>query len=215
MPVHDWSKMRPGDFHDFHQGWIVALRSRLNQFVLPAEYYCRVERAQTPIEIEDHSENDVLDSRKNQIAVYVAASSSLVGIVRFVPSSCKHDAAQWKMILDQFDTYLQAGIHLLIVDLFPTSQYDPQGIHGAISARLGEDSYRLPFENALTQVAYRAGEVLHTYVETTEVGGELSDMPLFLSTERYVVAPLVETYATALSGIAEPVRRALQQTLSH
>jgi hypothetical protein len=30
MPIHDWSRVDAGLFHDFHQSWIVALRNGLN-----------------------------------------------------------------------------------------------------------------------------------------------------------------------------------------
>ena len=39
MPIHDWSKVRPGLFHDFHQAWTVSLSSTLNRSVLPPGYF--------------------------------------------------------------------------------------------------------------------------------------------------------------------------------
>jgi hypothetical protein len=26
MPIHDWTQVRPGTWHDVHSGWITALR---------------------------------------------------------------------------------------------------------------------------------------------------------------------------------------------
>jgi hypothetical protein len=43
MPIHDWSRVDAGIFHDFHVGWIGALRSALNQGVLPDAYYALIE----------------------------------------------------------------------------------------------------------------------------------------------------------------------------
>jgi hypothetical protein len=31
MPVHDWSRVGPGIFHDFHCAWIVEIRNVLNE----------------------------------------------------------------------------------------------------------------------------------------------------------------------------------------
>jgi hypothetical protein len=39
MPVHDWTRVRAGTFHDSHQAWIVALRDALNDGGLPNGYY--------------------------------------------------------------------------------------------------------------------------------------------------------------------------------
>lgn len=44
MRIHDWTRVEPADFHDFHQGWSVAIRTRLNQGVLPEGFYAQVER---------------------------------------------------------------------------------------------------------------------------------------------------------------------------
>src|SRR4051794_29545917 len=38
MPVHDWTKVTDGDFHDFHQCWVVEIRNSLNDGLLPPEY---------------------------------------------------------------------------------------------------------------------------------------------------------------------------------
>lgn len=45
MPVHDWSRVGAGVFHDFHQGWVVAIRESLNGGALPPDYYALVEQS--------------------------------------------------------------------------------------------------------------------------------------------------------------------------
>src|SRR5688500_2101428 len=44
MPIHDWTKVSSGTFHDFHAAWIVELRNVLNGGVLPPEYYAQAEQ---------------------------------------------------------------------------------------------------------------------------------------------------------------------------
>lgn len=44
MPVHDWSRVSAGIFHDFHQAWITAIRDVLNEGVLPPDYYALAEQ---------------------------------------------------------------------------------------------------------------------------------------------------------------------------
>jgi Protein of unknown function (DUF4058) len=39
MPVHDWSRVGAGIFHDFHGKWISAISTALNEGLLPADYY--------------------------------------------------------------------------------------------------------------------------------------------------------------------------------
>ena len=44
MPIHDWTRVDAGLFHDFHQTWAVALRNRLNAGTLPSDYFALVEQ---------------------------------------------------------------------------------------------------------------------------------------------------------------------------
>jgi hypothetical protein len=38
MPIHDWSRVDPNLFHDFHQTWTIAIRNSLNSGLLPKGY---------------------------------------------------------------------------------------------------------------------------------------------------------------------------------
>jgi hypothetical protein len=44
MPIHDWTRVDAGIFHDFHHSWIRAIKRVLNERVLPAEYYALAEQ---------------------------------------------------------------------------------------------------------------------------------------------------------------------------
>lgn len=44
MPIHDWTRVDAGIFHDFHHIWITAIRRALNRGLLPPEYYALAEQ---------------------------------------------------------------------------------------------------------------------------------------------------------------------------
>jgi Protein of unknown function (DUF4058) len=44
MPVHDWTRVEDGVFHDFHVGWLPEIRSALNGGLLPDGYYAMTEQ---------------------------------------------------------------------------------------------------------------------------------------------------------------------------
>lgn len=44
MPVHDWTRVYAGCFHDLHQAWIVEIRTVLNSGLLPPGYYAQAEQ---------------------------------------------------------------------------------------------------------------------------------------------------------------------------
>jgi hypothetical protein len=44
MPIHDWTRVDAGIFHDFHQIWSVEIMRVLNAGLLPGEFYALVEQ---------------------------------------------------------------------------------------------------------------------------------------------------------------------------
>jgi hypothetical protein len=74
MPVHDWTRVVAGNYHDFHQRWIGAIRDVLNDGRMPASYYAMAEqKANGPISdvvaleasepVEGESDQGPLDDR--------------------------------------------------------------------------------------------------------------------------------------------------------
>jgi len=39
MPMHDWTRVSGGTYHDFHDSWITHLKEALNAGLLPSAYY--------------------------------------------------------------------------------------------------------------------------------------------------------------------------------
>jgi hypothetical protein len=44
MPIHDWTRVEAGIFHDFHHGWIEEIKRTLNAGLLPDDYYALAEQ---------------------------------------------------------------------------------------------------------------------------------------------------------------------------
>ena len=44
MPVHGWTRVEAGIFHDFHNAWITEIRNILNGGLLPPDYYALSEQ---------------------------------------------------------------------------------------------------------------------------------------------------------------------------
>src|SRR5688572_14625336 len=44
MPVHDWTRVPAGIFHDCHTAWLGWLRHTLNGGVLPTDYYALIDQ---------------------------------------------------------------------------------------------------------------------------------------------------------------------------
>ena len=96
--------------------------------------------------------------------------------------------------MDKAVQFLRQGVHLLIIDLFPPTPRDPQGLHPLIWDEILEEPFELPPDRPLTLAAYSAGPVKVACVEPVAVGDVLPEMPLFLVPEQYVSAPLEPSY---------------------
>jgi hypothetical protein len=98
---------------------------------------------------------------------------------------------------------LEAGVHVLLVDLFPPGPHDPQGMHFEILQRLGQSDPLIdwPADEPLSLVSYSAGAEIDAYLEPLAIGATLHDMPLFLRPDRYVNVPLEATYQAAYRGL--------------
>jgi hypothetical protein len=102
------------------------------------------------------------------------------------------------------------GIHLLVIDVFPPSKRDPQGIHKAICDELVEEEFELPAGQRLTVAAYDAGPPPMACVEPTAIGEALPDMPIFLKPDFYMPAPLDDSYwITCDDFFPAPMKRLL------
>lgn len=44
MPLHDWTRVSAGTFHDFHVSWIGEIKKGLNGGLLPSGYYAQAEQ---------------------------------------------------------------------------------------------------------------------------------------------------------------------------
>ena len=245
MPIHDWTRVFAGTWHDFHLAWIAEIRNALNGGLLPPSYYAQAEQIagplgpdvltlQTPesppaIEPEvdqggglavatvpprarlvDEAEmNDYVLKRRTLVIRHVSGDR-IIALIELVSPGNKAARFALDSFVGKAVEALCRGYHLLIVDLFPPTPRDPQGIHGAIWSEFSTTRYEPPPGEPLTLAAYSAGSPKRAYVEPTAVGRELIEMPLFLEPEIYINVPLEETYQAAYRGVPLRWKRVLE-----
>ena len=103
-----------------------------------------------------------------------------------------------------FAAFLRAGVHLLVIDLFPPTPRDPQGIHPAIWENFCDEPYSPP--EGKTLVSYQAADDWVAHIEPVAVGDTLRDMPLFLAPHAHILAPLEATYEATWAACPAPIR---------
>lgn len=242
MPIHDWTRVYAGIFHDFHHAWIEETKRALNNGLLPPDYYALAEqtagglhpdvlalernRPSSPSAAgnrpaDPHSTNggialavapprvrftasaeaEVHARKRNRIAIHHISDDRVVALIEIVSPGNKASRHALRAFVEKSVEFLEAGIHLLVLDLFPPGPRDPQGIHAAIWSEIIDDNFQLPPDKPLTLASYSAGYVKRAFIEPVAVGDELPSMPLFLEAEVYVPVPLEATYGTAFAAV--------------
>jgi hypothetical protein len=125
----------------------------------------------------------------------------IVAMIEVLSPGNKSNRHALRSFLDKVVAALDAGIHLLLVDVHPPGPRDPHGIHGAVMNEIGTQEYVLGSERPLTAVAYRGGVVVEVFVNHFAVGEPIPPMPLFLTRENYVQVPLETTYMAAWEDV--------------
>ncbi len=224
MPVHDWSCVDANLFHDFHQTWTIGIRNRLNGGLLPEGFSALVEQhagglvpdvialqstrlppddrfvggsvvvdAPPSARLVRRAEQESSAVRANRIAIRHALGQ-VVSIIEIVSPGNKSSRSALRSFVEKTTEFLRQGIHVLVVDLFPPSVRDPQGIHKAIWDEIQEEPFTLPADKPLTLAAYVAGFPKTAYLDFVGVGDPLPDMPVYLKPDAFVRVPLEATY---------------------
>jgi hypothetical protein len=141
----------------------------------------------------DAIEEDTYARRANRIRVQ-HRHGQVVAVIELVSPGNKNSRTALRAFVHKAADLIWQGIHLLVVDLFPPSDRDPQGIHKAIWDEIAERPFQLPADKPLTVVSYRAVPTKTAYVEPVAVGDDLPGLPIFLTEDDHIPAPLEETY---------------------
>ena len=144
------------------------------------------------------AEADPYLSKVNRVAIH-DPRGKLVSVIEIVSPGNKGNRARFHAFVEKAVDFIGQGINLLVVDLFPPTRRDPQGIHKAIWDEINDEPFELPPDKPLTLAAYSAGLEKVAYVEPIAVGDVIPEMPLFLDPEVYIPAPLDATYQTTWS----------------
>ena len=220
MPLHDWSAVHAGVFHDFRLSWCANLAKSLNTGILPAEYYVMQERHpydyDTSVEMLDAlimrqaTEREMYALLQNTLVIRRASGDRLVALIEIVSPGNKSTAGQVQSLLRKLSSALHRGYHLLIIDIFPPGLFDSHGIHGAFWDFGQSNTLELPADNRGTLASYEAGQKMRAYVEPVGLAQALPPMPLFLEPGWYVNVPLEPSYAEAYASVPERWRSVIE-----
>lgn len=134
----------------------------------------------------------------------------VVAIVEIVSPGNKDRLPALRRFVEKAAEFLDQGVHLLIVDPFPPGKHDPGGMGRAVWEEVQAKGFELPEGKPLSVSAFMAGPILRAYIEPIAVGDALPALPIFLTDEIYVPAPLEETYMTTWGLCPKPLRQRVE-----
>ncbi len=238
MPLHDWTRVPAGLFPHFHQEWSIELARGLNRGVLPQGVTALVEQRAGSVEPDvlaieqrprrtpraDSSGVLMLDPPKTRMTyrttreIYSGRANRIVikhhlgrtiAVIEILSPGNKDSRAAIQDFISKTLDFLRAGIHVLLIDLFPPSPRDPLGMHKLLWDEIDEEPFAFPDGKNRILASYEAGVAKAAYVEPIGVGDVLPDMPLFLAQGMHVKVPLEPTYLSAWDACPEALREAV------
>ncbi len=239
MPIHEWTRVSSGTFHNFHQRWVIALCDALNAgglpencFAMVEQYVGRPEADVVALEVEGdfglevngggtatavrpqatyvlEAEEERYARMADRVAIHHGLGEVLA-VIEIVSPGNKSSRHALRTFAEKAAELIRQGVNLLVVDLFPPGARDPQGLHPLIWDEISEQPFALPAGKPLTLAAYQCEPTKTAYVEPVAVGDRLPGMPLFLRDQWHVRAPLEESYETAWNVMPPPIRRLFQ-----
>jgi len=239
MALHDWSRVPAGLFHDFHQSWSIRIKDALNAGRLPKGLSALVEQRAGPCESDvlaierqnrppnsgDGSGVAVAERpmtsivRRTTRSIYAVRANRvvvrhhlgrIVAVIEIVSPGNKDSRAALRDFVEKTIDFLRAGIHVLIIDVFPPTPRDPLGLHKVIWDEILEEDFTFPEGKDRILASYETGSVRGAYVEPVGVGDELPEMPLFLTNDIHVKVPLEQTYRATWDASPEELRIAVE-----
>jgi Protein of unknown function (DUF4058) len=150
------------------------------------------------------------------VVIRHTSNHKVIAVMEIVSPGNKSSRQALRAFVRKGVELLEAGIHLLIVDLFPPGPRDPDGIPKALwNEFYGENEFVLTPQQPLTLSAYVAGLAPEALIEPTAVGEKLIDMPLYLIPEVYVPVPLEATYHSAWEAVPAYWRDVIEGRTAH
>jgi len=96
MPIHDWTRVSAGAFHDLQAAWIVELRNAFNHDMLPDDFYSQLAQVGRPVKCEEptsewahdedvaEAEMDAYVRKQNSLLIHHSSDDRVVALIEIL-----------------------------------------------------------------------------------------------------------------------------------
>ncbi len=148
--------------------------------------------------------------KPKRVAVRHKTGDKVVALIELVSPGNKSSRNSLRSFVSKLVSFIEDGIHMMVLDLFPPGPRDPNGIHPLIWSAFKKTTFELPPDKPFTLASYAAGALPEAFVEPVTVGDTFTKMPLFLTPDEYVNVPLEESYQAAWNEVPTRWREVLE-----
>ncbi len=122
--------------------------------------------ADAPPRVRFHAriEMDPYASKAKTIVIRHRSRHQMIAMVEIVSPGNKSGQADFRAFVGKAERALYSGIHPLIIDVFPPTAFDPEGIHRAIWGVEKPGDFALPEDKPLTCVSYLGIPCMDVYL---------------------------------------------------
>jgi len=154
------------------------------------------------------SSEEIYAARANRITIRHHLGE-IIAIIEIVSPGNKDKRSAVIDFVEKVVHFIRSGVHVLIVDLFPPTPRDPNGLHKLIWDEIGDEAFEFPTGQDRLLASYQAGREKVASLEPLAIGDTMPDMPLFLTTETHIRIPLEATYRSTWESLPNELRNAV------
>ena len=189
MPVHDWNRVDPGIFHDFHHEWISVTRRELNRILRGSDYYALAEQIVSGFGPDvltlklPGNEPEVPLTRERSMSVMVAPQSKIA--IQSAPGW--YTSRKKSVVVRHVSDHRVVAVVEIVSPGNKTSQR-------AISA------FTSKIQSLLTS------QIHVSFVDVfppTVIGEPLPGLPVFLTPFEHITVDMETTYRVAFEAVAD------------
>lgn len=238
MPLHDWTRVEPSLFRDFHTRWVVAVADALNDGVLPPGFVALTEHKadsfiadvaafrSEPLESIDWKSEAYLPAGgtmtqtlpslsrrpKERRVVVIEEHKGVVAAVELVSPTNKRSRKRVRQFAEKTVGLLEVGVHVAIADVFPPRATNPGGLHPEVAKvlRMHKPAALPPAETPYSFLAYRSEDRPVAYLKYCGLGQVLPSVPLFLRGGLVVDVPFEQSYSAAFARLPQYTKNFLE-----
>src|SRR5271168_316512 len=112
MPIHDWTRVDAGIFHDFHHAWIEEIKRALNRGLLPPDHYALAEQIAGGLGPDVLTLQRPLNGSPLASVVVRHSNHRVIAIVEIMSPENKYTRRGLSAFKERAVAVLQVGVHL-------------------------------------------------------------------------------------------------------